>query len=164
MSEKCGTTFLELAVRCCKSSWRFYFIVNISSPWWLRLHGNARTPEIKPWFYLELSGPYASLSTIFLVDYLGLERLTNSFGLLSMVKGLSTIAGAPIAGNSFGLLSMIKGLSTILGAPIAGDSSKLLSMMKGLSTIAGAPIAGDQFWVVIHGEGPFYNSWISYSR
>ena len=129
MSEKCGTTFLELAVRCCKSSWRFYFIVNISSPWWLRLHGNARTPEIKPWFYLELSGPYASLSTIFLVDYLGLERLTNSFGLLSMVKGLSTIAGAPIAGKSFGLLSTVKGLSTIAEqvmqdywiSPITGD-------------------------------------------
>ena len=47
------------------------------------------------------------------MDYLGLERLTNSFGLLSMVKGLSTIAGAPIAGKSFGLLSMVKGLSTI---------------------------------------------------
>ena len=71
------------------------------------------------------------------MDYLGLERLTNSFGLLSMVKGLSTIAGAPIAGNSFGLLSMVMGLSTIAGSPIAGNSFGLLSMVKGLSTIAG---------------------------
>ena len=55
------------------------------------------------------------------MDYLGLERLTNSFGLLSMVKGLSTIAGAPIAGKNYGLLSMVKGLSTIAGAQIAGN-------------------------------------------
>jgi len=32
------------------------------------------------------------------VKYVGLNRLTNAYGLLSMVKGLATIAGPPIAG------------------------------------------------------------------
>ncbi len=47
-----------------------------------------------------VAGPFVSLTTIFLVDFLGLEKLTNSFGLLSMVRGLASMLGAPIAGEA----------------------------------------------------------------
>ena len=39
-----------------------------------------------------------TLTSIVLVDVLGLERLTSAFGLLTMFRGLATIMGPPIAG------------------------------------------------------------------
>lgn len=33
-----------------------------------------------------------------LVDLIGREKLTNSFGLLTMFQGIATVVGAPIAG------------------------------------------------------------------
>jgi len=41
---------------------------------------------------------FVPLTTLFLVKYVGLDRLTNAYGLLSMIKGLATMAGPPIAG------------------------------------------------------------------
>ncbi|XP_045199403.2 monocarboxylate transporter 12-like [Mercenaria mercenaria] len=43
-------------------------------------------------------GVYVSLTSVVLVDLLGLEMLTNSFGLLLMFQGISTLVGPPIAG------------------------------------------------------------------
>lgn len=43
-------------------------------------------------------GVYVSLTSVVLVDLLGLELLTNSFGLLLMFQGISTLIGPPIAG------------------------------------------------------------------
>jgi len=34
-----------------------------------------------------------------LVDLLGLDKLTSSFGLLLMFQGVATLIGPPIAGN-----------------------------------------------------------------
>lgn len=42
---------------------------------------------------------FASLRTIIVVELMGLEKLTNAFGLLMMFQGIATIIGAPIAGN-----------------------------------------------------------------
>ena len=39
-----------------------------------------------------------TLTSIVLVDVLGLERLTSAFGLLTMFRGLATMLGPPIAG------------------------------------------------------------------
>lgn len=44
---------------------------------------------------------YISLTTIMLCNLMGLEKLTNAFGLLTMTRGLSSIAGPPIAGLVF---------------------------------------------------------------
>jgi len=41
---------------------------------------------------------FVPLTTLFLVKYVGLNRLTNAYGLLSMLKGLASMAGPPIAG------------------------------------------------------------------
>ncbi|CAG5118330.1 unnamed protein product [Candidula unifasciata] len=43
-------------------------------------------------------GVYVSLTSVVLVDLLGLEYLTNSFGLLLLFQGAATFVGPPIAG------------------------------------------------------------------
>lgn len=48
-------------------------------------------------FGISVSG-FVPMTTVFLVKYIGLDKLTNSFGLLSMIKGIATMAGPPIAG------------------------------------------------------------------
>ena len=54
---------------------------------------------------------FVPLSTLFLVKYVGLNRLTNAYGLLSMIKGLATMAGPPIAGQC--LLSAVLSIKTL---------------------------------------------------
>ena len=44
------------------------------------------------------SATWTSLRPIVLVELLGLERLTNAFGLLAMFQGLAFCIGSPIAG------------------------------------------------------------------
>ncbi|CAH1126996.1 unnamed protein product [Ceutorhynchus assimilis] len=41
---------------------------------------------------------FASLRSIIVVDLLGLERLTNAFGLLLLFQGIAAMIGAPLAG------------------------------------------------------------------
>ncbi|XP_015179843.1 PREDICTED: monocarboxylate transporter 10-like [Polistes dominula] len=41
---------------------------------------------------------FASLRSILVVDLLGLEKLTNAFGLLLLFQGVAAAVGAPIAG------------------------------------------------------------------
>ncbi|WAR27371.1 MOT5-like protein [Mya arenaria] len=49
-------------------------------------------------FLADRRGVYVSLTSVVLVDLLGLEMLTNSFGLLLMFQGIATLVGPPIAG------------------------------------------------------------------
>jgi len=51
-------------------------------------------------FGLFVSG-YVSLTSIILVDLLGLDNLTNAFGLLILFRGTAGIVGAPLAGAVF---------------------------------------------------------------
>ncbi|XP_014098759.1 monocarboxylate transporter 14 [Bactrocera oleae] len=48
-------------------------------------------------FGIAISG-YISLTSIILVDLLGLDRLTNAFGLLILFRGFAAIIGSPLAG------------------------------------------------------------------
>ncbi len=41
---------------------------------------------------------YVCLTSVLLVDLLGLDRLTNAFGLLLLFQGVATLVGPPIAG------------------------------------------------------------------
>lgn len=52
-------------------------------------------------------GVYVSLTSVVLVDLLGLEMLTNSFGLLLMFQGIATLIGPPIAGKTHALSCLI---------------------------------------------------------
>jgi len=44
---------------------------------------------------------YISLTSIILVDLLGLDKLTNAFGLLILFRGAASIVGAPLAGSLY---------------------------------------------------------------
>ncbi|XP_015176547.1 PREDICTED: monocarboxylate transporter 12 [Polistes dominula] len=44
------------------------------------------------------AGAYVGLTSVILVDLLGLSRLTNSFGLLLLFQGFASLLGPPIAG------------------------------------------------------------------
>lgn len=44
---------------------------------------------------------FASLRSILLVELLGLEKLTNAFGLLLLFQGIAGIFGSPVAGKKF---------------------------------------------------------------
>ena len=41
---------------------------------------------------------YISLTSIVLVDLLGLDNLTSAFGLLVLYRGVSSMVGPPVAG------------------------------------------------------------------
>lgn len=45
------------------------------------------------------SGGHVSLSPIVLVDFVGLDKLTTAYGLLTLVRGISTVLGPPLAGK-----------------------------------------------------------------
>ena len=49
-------------------------------------------------FFL-FAAAFVSLRSIIIVELLGIEKLTNSFGYLVLCQGLSTFIGSPIAGN-----------------------------------------------------------------
>jgi len=44
------------------------------------------------------SGAYVGLTSVVLVDLLGLDKLTNAFGLLLMFQGIASVLGPPIVG------------------------------------------------------------------
>jgi MFS transporter, MCT family, solute carrier family 16 (monocarboxylic acid transporters), member 14 len=43
-------------------------------------------------------GAYVGLTSVILVDLLGLEMLTNAFGVLLLFQGIASLLGPPIAG------------------------------------------------------------------
>ncbi|XP_018573059.1 monocarboxylate transporter 7 isoform X1 [Anoplophora glabripennis] len=63
--------------------------------------GLSLTPQYQ-FFYTVVFGLaiacFASLRSIVVVDLLGLEKLTNAFGLLLLFQGVAAIIGAPLAG------------------------------------------------------------------
>lgn len=44
-------------------------------------------------------GAYVGLTSVILVDLLGLDKLTNAFGLLLLFQGIASLVGPPIAGK-----------------------------------------------------------------
>ncbi|XP_059179086.1 uncharacterized protein LOC131958215 isoform X2 [Physella acuta] len=65
---------------------------------------------------------FISLSSIVICDRMGLEKLTNAFGLMSMVRGIAGMAGPPLAGflydatGDYDLSFYIGGLLLFVGA------------------------------------------------
>lgn len=48
-------------------------------------------------------GAYVGLTSVILVDLLGLEKLTNAFGLLLLFQGIASLVGPPLAGLLYDL-------------------------------------------------------------
>lgn len=61
---------------------------------------------------------YVSLSAIILVEFLGLEKLSNSFGFLNMFRGIATFIGAPLAGLLFDINGSYQVAFFVAGAAI----------------------------------------------
>ena len=57
--------------------------------------------------FLLPTGTWTSLRPIILVELLGLDNLTNAFGLVAMFQGLAFSVGPPIAGTSLSASSAI---------------------------------------------------------
>lgn len=51
-------------------------------------------------FFLFTAG-WISLTSIILCNLMGLEKLTNAFGLLTMIRGIAVICGPPVAGKDY---------------------------------------------------------------
>lgn len=47
------------------------------------------------------SACFSALRSIIAVDLMGIEKLTNAFGILMLFQGLAAVIGAPIAGAMF---------------------------------------------------------------
>lgn len=48
-------------------------------------------------------GAYVGLTSVILVDLLGLDKLTNAFGLLLLFQGIASLVGPPMAGSLYDL-------------------------------------------------------------
>lgn len=46
-------------------------------------------------------GAYVGLTSVILVDLLGMEKLTNAFGLLLLFQGIASLIGPPMAGTLY---------------------------------------------------------------
>jgi len=49
-------------------------------------------------YVLFLVATFISLASVILCELVGLEKLTNGFGLLCLVRGITAIAGPPLVG------------------------------------------------------------------
>ena len=55
------------------------------------------------------------LQSVIIVDLLGLDMLTNGFGLLCLFKGIASVLGPPLAGNSLPSRLIILVVNIIIG-------------------------------------------------
>lgn len=64
-------------------------------------------------------GAYVGLTSVILVDLLGLEKLTNAFGLLLLFQGIASFVGPPFAGTLFDLTASYSPGFILAGVTIA---------------------------------------------
>ncbi|KAL1494287.1 hypothetical protein ABEB36_009910 [Hypothenemus hampei] len=64
-------------------------------------------------------GAYVGLTSVILVDLLGLENLTNAFGLLLLFQGIASLIGPPIAGSLFDITKSYDPGFCLAGSAIA---------------------------------------------
>lgn len=72
-----------------------------------------------------MSGAYVGLTSVVLVDLLGMERLTNAFGLLLMFQGIASLIGPPICGMLFDLTDSYDYSFLLAGSMIASSGLML---------------------------------------
>lgn len=63
--------------------------------------GDFHCRRIINYYALPFAAGYISLTSIILVDLLGLDKLTNAFGLLILFRGAAAIVGSPLAGSVY---------------------------------------------------------------
>ncbi|KAJ4436472.1 hypothetical protein ANN_16503 [Periplaneta americana] len=70
-------------------------------------------------------GAYVGLTSVILVDLLGLDRLTNAFGLLLLFQGIASFLGPPIAGWLYDALRSYNPGFYVAGVTIAASGVML---------------------------------------
>jgi MFS family permease len=70
-------------------------------------------------------GAYVGLTSVILVDLLGLDRLTNAFGLLLLFQGIASLLGPPIAGWLYDALCSYNPGFYVSGVTIAASGVML---------------------------------------
>lgn len=55
-------------------------------------------PNLYVFFFLLAC--FSALRSLIAVDLMGLEKLTNAFGILMLFQGLAAVVGSPIAGKN----------------------------------------------------------------
>lgn len=95
------------------------------------LDGNAQMTIFAVGFGFFTAG-FLSLRSIVLVDLIGLDRLTSSFGLLLLFQGIASIAGSPIAGRIMGSTGSIDSVFYLSGSLLtfAGFLGCFMPMLK----------------------------------
>ncbi|XP_033228377.1 monocarboxylate transporter 9 [Belonocnema kinseyi] len=74
------------------------------------------------------AGAYVGLTSVILVDLLGLDRLTNAFGLLLLFQGIASFLGPPIGGWLKDLLKTVDPAFYLAGIMIALSGLMLFSI------------------------------------
>ncbi|CAD5113872.1 DgyrCDS3036 [Dimorphilus gyrociliatus] len=69
-------------------------------------------------FFGVLVGVYVSLTSVVIVDLLGLDKLSDAFGLILLFQGVATVAGPPIAGSIYDKTKSYVGPFALTGAMI----------------------------------------------
>lgn len=70
-------------------------------------------------------GAYVGLTSVILVDLLGLEKLTNAFGLLLLFQGIASFLGPPLAGWLYDITESYKPGFILAGSTIAISGTML---------------------------------------
>ncbi|KAF5300320.1 hypothetical protein FQA39_LY11177 [Lamprigera yunnana] len=73
-------------------------------------------------------GAYVGLTSVILVDLLGLDKLTNAFGLLLLFQGIASLIGPPIAGELYDSLGSYDPGFYVAGFAIAGSGIILFAI------------------------------------
>ncbi|XP_032516484.1 monocarboxylate transporter 3 isoform X1 [Danaus plexippus] len=90
---------------------------------------------------------FASLRSILVVEYIGLEQLTNCFGLFLLFQGLGALLGAPIAGalmdmtHSFDIAFYVSGSFLLFSAVIIYPVDYVSRWEKSRNKLASQPNA-----------------------
>ncbi|XP_044750798.1 monocarboxylate transporter 9 [Coccinella septempunctata] len=70
-------------------------------------------------------GVYVGLTSVILVDLLGLDKLTNAFGLLLLFQGIASLVGPPLGGALYDILLSYDYAFYLSGATIALSGTML---------------------------------------
>ena len=86
-------------------------------------------------------GTYVSLTSVIIVDLLGIEKLTNAFGIVLLFQGVASFIGPPIIGI-YHLSQSFSPLSIVL---------KIINYhLKAGSTMSRVLMIQDSMWRVSH--------------
>ncbi|VDD79686.1 unnamed protein product [Mesocestoides corti] len=86
-------------------------------PYWSSLIGQI---ILMAAFGLAIS-PFFSLTSIILCDILDLEALTNAYGIVTLVRGIASTVGSPVAGtivsatSTFSIAFLLSGATVLIG-------------------------------------------------